>query len=76
MIDVGAVAPSPANQALSQLWARARVAALGDFGLTSSAQAHRNDIVSLGLKYSLLTAFTSFVAVHEVVRNPGGEGPM
>ena len=29
VLDVGAVAPSPANQALGQLWARARVAALG-----------------------------------------------
>jgi Ca-activated chloride channel family protein len=74
VLDVGAVAPSPANQALSQLWARARVAALADFGLTGSAQAHRSDIVSLGLKYNLLTSFTSFVAVLELVRNPGGEG--
>lgn len=42
--------------------------------MTGSAQAHRDDIVALGLKYTLLTAFTSFVAVHEVVRNAGGEG--
>ena len=74
VLDVGGVAPSPANQALGQLWARGRVAALGDFGLTGSAEAHRADIVALGLKYSLLTPFTSFVAVHEVVRNPGGAG--
>jgi Ca-activated chloride channel family protein len=74
VIDVGAIAPSAANQALSQLWARARVAALADFGLASSAEAHRPEIVSLGLKYNLLTSFTSFVAVLEVVRNPGGGG--
>jgi Ca-activated chloride channel homolog len=74
VLDVGAVAPSPANEALGRLWARGRVAALGDFGLTGSAEAHRSDIVALGLKYTLLTAFTSFVAVHEVVRNPGGSG--
>jgi Ca-activated chloride channel family protein len=42
--------------------------------LTGSAEAHRAEIVALGLKYTLLTAFTSFVAVLEVVRNPGGEG--
>jgi len=28
----------------------------------------------LGLTYNLLTAYTSFVAVDEVVRNPGGQG--
>jgi Ca-activated chloride channel family protein len=74
VLDVGAVAPAAANQALRQLWARARVAALADYGLTGSAEAHRAEIVALGLKYTLLTAFTSFVAVLEVVRNPGGEG--
>lgn len=74
VIDVAAVTPSAENQALAHLWARGRVAALADFGLTGSAEAHRPDIVALGLKYSLLTVFTSFVAVHEVVRNPGGAG--
>ena len=74
VLDVGAVAPTPSNQALSQLWARARVATLADFGLTGSAERHRDEIVALGLKYSLLTSFTSFVAVLERVRNVGGEG--
>ena len=74
VLDVGAVAPRAENHALSQLWARARIAALGDFGLAGSAEAHRDDIVELGLKHSLLTAFTSFVAVHELVRNEGGAG--
>jgi Ca-activated chloride channel family protein len=73
-LDVGASAPSPANEALRQLWARARAAALGDFGLEGSAEKNRDAIVALGLKYTLLTPFTSFVAVHEVVRNPGGDG--
>jgi Ca-activated chloride channel family protein len=71
---MGAVAPSPANQAISHLWARARVAALGDFGLAGSAEAHRAEIVALGLRHTLLTPFTSFVAVLEVVRNATGEG--
>jgi Ca-activated chloride channel family protein len=73
-IDVGAVAPSADNHALAQLWARARVAALGDFGLQGSAESHRREIVDLGLKYALLTPFTSFVAVLEEIRNPGGQG--
>ena len=74
VLDVAAAAPSPGNAALAHLWARARVAALGDFGLQGSAERNRPDILALGLKYTLLTPFTSFVAVHEVVRNPGGDG--
>ena len=31
------------------------------------------EITELGLKYSLLTAYTSFIAVHEEIRNPGGQ---
>jgi Ca-activated chloride channel family protein len=73
-LDVAGSLPSTTNQALAHLWARARIAALGDFGLTRSLEAHRSDIVALGLRYNLLTAFTSFVAVDEIVRNPGGEG--
>jgi Ca-activated chloride channel family protein len=73
-IDIGAMAPSADNHALAQLWARARVAALGDFGLQGSAESHRQEIVGLGLKYALLTPFTSFVAVLEEIRNPGGQG--
>ena len=74
VVDVASVRPAESNRALASLWARNRVAALGDFGLQGSADRNRAQIVALGLKYTLLTAFTSFVAVHEVVRNPGGEG--
>ena len=73
-IDVASAKASTSNGALASLWARNRVAALGDFGLEGSAERNRDAIVALGLKYTLLTAFTSFVAVHEVVRNPGGDG--
>jgi Ca-activated chloride channel family protein len=34
----------------------------------------RAEIVRLGLTYDLLTRYTSFVAVHDVVRNAGGSG--
>jgi Ca-activated chloride channel family protein len=74
VLDVGTAAASMDNPALSRLWARARVAALGDFGLAGSAEANRAEILALGLKHTLLTPFTSFVAVLEVVRNPGGDG--
>lgn len=31
-------------------------------------------VTALGLKYSMMTPYTSFVAVTETVRNPEGEG--
>lgn len=73
-VPVGGVTPSADHSALSRLWARAKIAALADFGAPGAAEAHRPEIVALGLRYNLLTAFTSFIAVHEMVRNPGGDG--
>lgn len=67
--NVSEVAPSDKNSALRQLWARKKLADLSDFGALSGA-ANKDEIVNLGIKYNLLTAHTSFVAVHELVRNP------
>ena len=33
----------------------------------------KNEVTNLGLTYNLLTAYTSFVAVDQQVRNPGGQ---
>jgi Ca-activated chloride channel family protein len=54
------------------LWARSRVMRLSDMAGSEEAQ-HRDEILGLGLKYSLLTRFTSFIAVDEVVANPAGD---
>ena len=67
-IDVATVAPEAKNTALSYLWARAKISELSDF---YAPDAHRQDIVDLGLKYNLLTQFTSFIAVQQVVRTVG-----
>ena len=67
--QVDDVAPSNKNSALRQLWARKKLTDLSDFGALSSAD-NKDTIVNLGIKYNLLTAHTSFVAVHEIVRNP------
>ena len=65
---------SPANadtnhRALRQLWARTRIADLSDFGPSTPDQERVAAITSLGLTYSLLTRYTSFVAVQELVRH-------
>ena len=54
------------HAALRHLWARTRIAELADFGAVN--EEHAAEITSLGLTYGLLTRYTSFVAVQEIVR--------
>jgi Ca-activated chloride channel homolog len=72
VFDVAEAESSADNRALRYLWARARVARLSDDEAEVDDET-RLAVTELGLKYELLTAYTSFVAVHEVVRNT--EGP-
>jgi Ca-activated chloride channel family protein len=55
--------------ALRYLWARTRIATLSDFGPSTPTEDSVREITALGLTYSLLTRYTSFVAVQEIVRN-------
>ncbi|MDA7419148.1 VIT domain-containing protein [Xenophilus arseniciresistens] len=58
--------------ALRALWARHRIAALSDQEALQAGDDLRQAITDLGLKYSLLTQYTSFIAVDKVVRNTSG----
>lgn len=71
--DVAAVQPDERNRALKYLWARSRIAWLGDFTTRRADEDASREIISLGLRYNLLTQYTSFVAVDDEVRNAGGE---
>ncbi len=71
-LDVGGIQPDSTNVALRYLWARSRITELSDYGSANISDEHVRDITSLGLKYNLLTRYTSFIAVREVVRNPDG----
>ncbi len=71
-LDVAGVQPNEGNRALPYLWARSRIAELSDYGARSISPEKVKEITSLGLKYSLLTQYTSFIAVIEEVRNPLG----
>ena len=55
--------------ALRTLWARHRIAALSDQEALEGGDAHAKPITALGLQYGLLTQYTSFIAVDQVVRN-------
>lgn len=60
------------HRALRHLWARTRIAELSDFGPGAPDADRVAAITSLGLTYGLLTRYTSFVAVRELVRTAAG----
>lgn len=53
---------------LPVLWARNRLMRLADMA-GNDMESNRDEIVKLGLSYSLLTPYTAFIAVDEVVAN-------
>jgi Ca-activated chloride channel homolog len=67
--DLDKVRPAPNNAALSYLWARGRIARLDDYQRLANDPERVKEITQLGLDYHLLTAYTSFIAVDEIVRN-------
>jgi Ca-activated chloride channel homolog len=74
-IAIGSANADPRHSALRYLWARTRIANLDDFGPGAPDTERAAEITSLGLTYSLLTRFTSFVAIQEIVRRtePGAD---
>lgn len=64
--------PLGANRALRFLWARTRIGRLSDFNFRRLNSEHRAEVTSLGLTYNLLTDYTSFIAVNDVIVNPEG----
>ncbi len=71
--DIAETVPSDKNSALKYLWARTRIARLSDFNVNRNNPDTRGAITSLGLTYNLLTDYTSFLAIHDVVRNRQAE---
>ena len=64
------------TEALRSLWARHRVQTLSDQEALDGRPSLKEAITELGLRYNLLTQYTSFLAVDQVVRTtPGFEAP-
>jgi hypothetical protein len=59
------------NEALAVLWARHRIARLSDDQKLHNNEENKKAVIDLGLKYSLMTAYTSFIAVDQTVRSDG-----
>jgi Ca-activated chloride channel family protein len=72
-VDIGKVNPSRVNSASQYLWARHRIAVLSDYNNLRSDDKRIGEVTDLGLKYNLLTAYTSFIAVDSEVRNIDGK---
>lgn len=72
-IDIADIVPSEANSAIRYLWARSRVERLLDYGFSGNDDPDvKKEVTALGLEYSMLTPYTSFIAVIEKVRNTEG----
>ena len=70
--DISGVQPDESNRALRYLWARSNIAELSDYGSENVSDEKARAITDLGLKYNLLTKYTSFIAVREKIVNPDG----
>jgi Ca-activated chloride channel family protein len=72
-LEVANVEANSDDPALRYLWARNRIAELSDYGADRVDDDRVKQITALGLKYNLLTPYTSFIAVREQVVNPDGK---
>jgi Ca-activated chloride channel family protein len=73
IVRVSDYTPDKNNDALKYLWARHKIAGLADLNRLRRDDARIEKVTNLGLEYSLMTAYTSFVAVDHRVRNDGGK---
>ena len=71
--DVSKTKAQASNRALKYLWARQKIRMLDDFNNAANDPKLTEQITGLGLKYNLLTNYTSFIAIDSVVRNKGGK---
>ncbi|HBS87795.1 MAG: hypothetical protein A2W91_11230 [Bacteroidetes bacterium GWF2_38_335] len=57
--------PDKRNSAIRYLWARERIKMLDDYNNANYDETTVKEVTGLGLKYNLMTAYTSFVAIDE-----------
>ncbi len=72
-LNITDYSPDPENEALKYLWARYLIQRLDDYsGVSNSNNEELKAIITeLGLKYNLLTRYTSFIAIDSLIRNTG-----
>ena len=67
-IDISDFGHSDKNSAIRYLWARKKIQLLDDYQMVSR-QSKKDEVLELGLKYNLLTKYTSFIAIEELIAN-------
>ena len=76
-LNVGDFIPSDENLALKYLWARYRIQLLDDYGSVRGYSGNDStlikEIIRLGIKYNLLTNYTSFIAIDSLIRRDSGD---
>lgn len=74
-IAVGETEPMEDGGAIGYLWARKKVERLTDYSIgDQDVETVRKEVTAIGLEYSMMTPYTSFISVVDTVRNPGAEG--
>lgn len=71
--DISGIKPLKTNAALRYLWARHRIVLLSDYNRLRPDDERVKEVTSLGLTYNLLTAYTSFIAVDNRIRQKDGD---
>ncbi len=73
-LNVSSVVPSNENSAIKYLWAREKIRFLDDYQQVSGSDDNiKEKVTALGLKYNLLTKYTSFIALDSEIRNKNGQ---
>jgi Ca-activated chloride channel family protein len=71
--DIKKIKATDKNSGLRYFWARHHIVMLGDYNNLVESDERVKEIVKLGIKYNLLTAYTSFVAIDSEIRNKEGQ---
>lgn len=73
-LKVSPVSSSNKNSAIKYLWAREKIRFLDDYQQVSGSDDDiKEKVTALGLKYNLLTKYTSFIALDSEIRNENGK---
>jgi Ca-activated chloride channel family protein len=72
-MDITPALASKDNEALRHLWARKRIELLDDLAQFGRTDESKKEVTELGLRYNLMTQYTSFLAEDSEVRNRGGQ---
>ena len=67
-LPIAVGAPATRDAVLGTLWARRRIAELDDYREDGASTEDQAEIVNLALKFKLVTAYTSFVAVEKQLK--------